>query len=424
MPEDTVVGLPRPGGTVEDDPLLGVLRDGARRMLRQAIEAEVAEFLALHADRVDDHGRRRLVRNGHAPERTIQTGIGPLEVRRPRVRDRGAAGDARIRFTSAVLPAYLRRTRNVEELLPWLYLKGVSTGQFEEALTALLGPNAPGLSATTIRRLVAAWRDEHRRWLHRDPSGKRYVYVWADGVYFAPRLEHDRQCILVLIGADASGRKELLAIDDGFRESEQSWHELLVRLRDENGLVIEPELATGDGALGFWQAARKVWPMTKQQRCWVHKTVNVLNKLPPSVQKKAKADLHAIYEAASRAEAEAAFDRFLAKYGAKYDKAAHCLAKDRAALLAFYDVPAEHWKHVRSTNPIESTFATVRLRTDKTKGCLSRDTALALVFKLARAAERHWRRLNGPDRLAEVIRGVRFRDGEPVQAAEDQAAAA
>jgi putative transposase len=424
MPEDAVVGWPRPGGTVEDDPLLGVLRDGARRMLTQAIEAEVAAFLAAHADLVDDHGRRRLVRNGHAPERTIQTGIGPIEVRRPRVRDRGAAGGAPIRFTSAVLPAYLRRTRNVEELLPWLYLKGISTGQFEEALTALLGPDAPGLSATTIRRLVSTWQEEHRRWLRRDLSGRRYVYVWADGVYFAPRLEHDRQCILVLIGADASGRKELLAIDDGFRESEQSWHELLVRLRDENGLVVEPELATGDGALGFWQAARKVWPTTKQQRCWVHKTVNVLNKLPPSVQKKAKADLHAIYEAASRAEAEAAFDRFLAKYGAKYDKAAHCLAKDREALLAFYDVPAEHWKHVRSTNPIESTFATVRLRTDKTKGCLSRDTALAMVFKLAKAAERHWRRLNGPDRLAEVLRGVRFLDGEPVQAAEDQAAAA
>ncbi len=401
-----------------------MLREGARRMLRQAIEAEVAGFLATHAGQVDDHGRRRVVRNGHAPERTIQTGIGPVEVRRPRVRDRGAGDAPRIRFTSAILPAYLRRARNVEELLPWLYLKGISTGQFEEALAALLGPDAPGLSATTIRRLVSAWQDEHRRWRGRDLSTKRYVYVWADGVYFAPRLEHDRQCILVLIGADAGGRKELLAIEDGFRESEQSWHELLVRLRDENGLAIDPELATGDGALGFWQAARKVWPTTKQQRCWVHKTVNVLNKLPKSVQKKAKADLHAIYEAASRAEAEAAFDRFLAKYGAKYDKAAHCLAKDREALLAFYDVPAEHWQLVRGTNPIESTFATVRRRTAKTKGCLSRDTALALVFKLAKAAERHWRRLNGPDRLAEAIRGVRFRDGEPVQAAEDQAAAA
>jgi transposase-like protein len=424
MEEDSVVGLPRRGGTVEDDPLLAVLREGARQMLSLAIEVEVAAFLAVHADRVDATGRRRLVRHGHAPKRSIQTGIGPIEVRRPRVRDRGADGESeRIRFTSAVLPAYLRRTRNVEELLPWLYLKGISTGQFEEALAVLLGPDAPGLSAATIRRLVSTWQDEHQRWQGRDLRTKRYLYVWADGVYFAPRLEHERQCVLVLIGADANGKKELLALDDGFRESEQSWHELLVRVRDENGLVIDPELATGDGALGFWKAARKVWPAVQAQRCWVHKTANVLNYLPKSVQNKAKADLHAIYEAASRADAEAAFDRFLAKYQAKYEKAAGCLAKDREALLAFYAFPAEHWKHVRSTNPVESTFATVRLRTSKTKGCLSRATGLAMAFKLAKSAEGHWRRLNGSERLAEIIRGVRFRDGEPVTAAEDQAAA-
>ena len=423
MQEDTVVGLPRPGGAVEDDPLLVVLREGARQMLRHAIEAEVAAFLAVHADEVDEGGRRRLVRHGHAPRRVIQTGIGGIEVQRPRVRDRGTGAAARIRFTSAVLPAYLRRTRNVEELLPWLYLKGISTGQFEDALTVLLGPDAPGLSAATIRRLVSTWQDEHQRWQERDLSAKRYVYVWADGVYFAPRLEHARQCMLVLIGADAGGKKELLAIDDGFRESEQSWHELLVRLRDENGLVIEPELATGDGALGFWKAARQVWPTVRAQRCWVHKTANVLNYLPKSVQTKAKADLHAIYEAASRSDAEAAFDRFLAKYEAKYDKAASCLAKDREALLAFYDFPAEHWKHVRSTNPVESTFATVRLRTAKTKGCLSRATALAMVYKLARSAERHRRRINGSDRLAEIVRGARFRDVDPVIAGEDQVAA-
>jgi putative transposase len=424
MEEDSVVGLPRRGGTVEDDPLLAVLREGARQMLSLAIEVEVAAFLAVHADRVDATGRRRLVRHGHAPKRSIQTGIGPIEVRRPRVRDRGADGESeRIRFTSAVLPAYLRRTRNVEELLPWLYLKGISTGQFEEALTVLLGPDAPGLSAATIRRLVSTWQDEHQRWQGRDLRTKRYLYVWADGVYFAPRLEHERQCVLVLIGADANGKKELLALDDGFRESEQSWHELLVRVRDENGLVIDPELATGDGALGFWKAARKVWPAVQAQRCWVHKTANVLNYLPKSVQNKAKADLHAIYEAASRADAEAAFDRFLAKYQAKYEKAAGCLAKDREALLAFYAFPAEHWKHVRSTNPVESTFATVRLRTSKTKGCLSRATGLAMAFKLAKSGEGHWRRLNGSERLAEIIRGVRFRDGEPVTAAEDQAAA-
>ena len=307
-------------------------------------------------------------------------------------------------------------------MLPWLYLKGISTGQFEDTLKVLLGPDAPGLSAATIRRLVATWQDEHQRWQARDLSAKRYLYVWADGVYFAPRLEHDRQCILVLIGADAGGKKELLAIDDGFRESEQSWHELLVRLRDENGLVIDPELAIGDGALGFWKAAREIWPNIKQQRCWVHKTANILNYLPKSVQSKAKTDLHAIYEAASRADAEAALDRFLAKYEAKYDKAAGCLAKDRdsARLLRFPGRALEARPH---GHPIESTFATVRLRTAKTKGCLSRETALAMVFKLTRSAERHWRRLNGSERLAEIIRGVRFRDGEPVTATEDQAAA-
>jgi len=406
-----------------DDPLLAVLRDGARRMLMQAIEAEVEAFLAAHAELVDEQGRRRIVRNGHAPERQIQTGIGPIEVRRPKIRDRGAGDAAPIRFTSAVLPAYLRRTRNIEELLPWLYLKGVSAGRFGEALTALLGADAPGLSAATVRRLSASWREEHERWRQRDLSARRYVYLWADGVYFTPRLEHEHQCMLVLIGADARGRKELLAIEDGYRESAQSWRELLLRLRDENGLRLDPELATGDGALGFWQALHEVWPRTRHQRCWVHKIANVLNKLPPSLQGKAKQDLHAIYEAESRKEAEAAFDRLIVRYGAKYDKAVACLAKDREALLAFYDFPAEHWKHVRTSNPIESTFATVRLRTDKTKGCLSRKTALAMVFKLAKSAERRWRRLDGSERLAQVIEGVRFRDGEPVQAAEEQAAA-
>jgi putative transposase len=421
--KDTVVPLPRPGAAVDADPLLAVLREGARRLLTQAIEAEVEAFLVAHLDLTDELGRRRLVRNGHAPERHIQTGIGPIEVRRPRVRDRDGSGSPPIHFSSAILPAYLRRTRNIEELLPWLYLKGVSTGQFEEALTALLGPDAPGLSATTIRRLTEAWQEEHTRWQRRDLSTRRYLYLWADGVYFTPRLDHERQCLLVLIGADASGRKELLAVEDGFRESAQSWRELLLRLRDENGLVLEPELATGDGALGFWQALHEVWPKTRQQRCWVHKTANVLNALPKSVHGKAKQDLHAIYEAENRAAAEAALDRFLAKYGPKYAKAVACLAKDRDALLAFYAAPAEHWKHVRTTNPIESTFATVRLRTERTKGCLSRQTALAMVFKLAKSAERHWRRLDGTERFAQVIAGVRFRDGEPVQAAEEQAAA-
>ncbi len=290
-------------------------------------------------------------------------------------------------------------------------------------MAALLGPGAPGLSAATVRRLSESWRAEHERWCRRDLSTRRYVYLWADGVYFTPRLEHERQCLLVLIGADATGRKELLAIEDGWRESAQSWRELLLRLRDESGLKLDPELATGDGALGFWQALHGVWPKTKQQRCRVHKTADVPNKPPASLQGKAKQDLHAIYETANRKEAEQALDRFVAKYGAKYGEAAACLSKDRESLLAFYAFPAEHWKHVRTGNPIESTFATVRLRTDKTKGCLSRQTALAMVFKLAKSAERHWRRLDGSDRPAQVIEGVHFRDGEPVQEAEDQAAA-
>jgi putative transposase len=420
--EGTVVQLPKPGATLADDPLLAVLREGARRMLTRAVEAEVEAFLAAHAGLADGRGRRRLVRNGHAPERPIQTGIGPLAVSRPRVRDRGDGGSEPIRFSSAILPPYLRRTRDIEELLPWLYLKGVSTGQFAEALAALLGPDAPGLSAATVRRLTEAWQEEHARWRKRDLSARRYVYLWADGVHFTPRLDQERQCLLVLIGADASGRKELLAVEDGFRESAQSWRELLLRLRDENGLALDPALATGDGALGFWRALHEVWPKTRQQRCWVHKAANVLNKLPRSLQGKAKQDLHAIYEAENRKEAEAALDRFVAKYGPKYDKAVACLTKDREALLAFYAAPAEHWKHIRTTNPIESTFATVRLRTERTKGCLSRETALAMVFKLARSAERRWRRLDRTERLAQVIAGVRFRDGEPVQATEEQAA--
>ena len=424
MERDTVVRLGLPGSSVADDPLLLVLRDGARRMLQQVIEAELEAFLRAHAELEDAHRRRRVVRNGHAPEREIQTGIGPISVRRPKLRDRGdGAGGERIRFTWKVLPPFLRRTKNVEELLPWLYLKGVSTGQFDEALTALLGPDAPGLSASTVRRLVATWQQEHERWQRRDLAGRRFVYLWADGVYFTPRLDHDRQCLLVVIGADADGNKELLAIEDGFRESAQSWRELLLRLRDENGLTVDPELATGDGGLGFWKALHEIWPKTRQQRCWVHKTANVLNRLPSSVQGKAKKDLHAIYQAENRESAEKAFDRFIAKYGTKHDKAADCLVKDRATLLAFYDFPAEHWKHVRTSNPIESTFATVRLRTDKTKGCLSRDTALAMVFKLAKSAERHWRKLDGASRLGQLIEGVEFRNGEPVQDAGEKIAA-
>jgi transposase-like protein len=411
MREDTVVHLRQPG-TFSEDPLTEILRLGARRLLAQAVEMEVTAFVEGHADLADEAGRRRIVRHGYLPERAIQTGIGPVAVRCPRVRDRGAGETgSRVRFTSAILPRYLRRAKSIEELLPWLYLKGISTGDFSEALGALLGPEAPGLSASTIARLKEVWHGELEHWQRRDLSAKRYVYFWADGIYFSARLDHDKQCIVVIIGADELGRKELLAIADGYRESAQSWREVLLDLK-RRGLAIAPELATGDGALGFWKALREVYGTTREQRCWVHKTANVLNKLPKSLQGKAKGHLQDIWMAETKQDAEKAFDFFLEAYGAKYNKAVACLAKDRDVLLAFYDFPAEHWKHIRTTNPIESTFATVRLRTTKTKGCLSRMTAFTMVFKLCQSASKKWRRLDGSHHIAEIIQGVKFKDGE------------
>jgi len=318
--------------------------------------------------------------------------------------------EEREKFTSAILPPYLRKTKSVEELLPWLYLKGVSTGDFSEALAALLGPDAKGLSATTITRLKAIWEKEYHDWSKRALAGKQYVYVWADGVYFNIRLEGGRQCILVLLGATADGKKELIAIQDGQRESEQSWKELLLDVQ-ARGLTIEPKLAIGDGALGFWKAVRQLWSDVREQRCWVHKTANVLDKLPKGVQPKAKEMLHAIYLAPGRAEAEKAFDLFMRMYEAKYPKATECLSKDRTELLVFYDFPAEHWVHLRTTNVIESVFATVRLRTEKTKGSGTRVACLTMVFKLMESASRRWRSLNGSPLLAEVLKGVVFVDG-------------
>ena len=385
-----------------------VLQAGAHKLLAQAIEAEVASFLEAYAALVDDAGRRRVVRNGYLPERAIQTGIGPVSVRQPRVRDRG---DGAIRFTSAILPRYLRRTKSLQDLLPWLYLKGISSGDFSDALAALLGTQAPGLSASTITRLKEVWQDEMECWQRRDLTAKRYVYFWVDGIYFGARMEEEKQCILVVIGARDTGRKELIAITDGYRESERSWLEVLLDLK-RRGLEMGPELAVGDGALGFWKALRQVYGIAREQRCWVHKTGNVLNKLPKGLQKKAKSHLQGIWMAETRKQAENAFDFFLEAYGPKYDKATACLAKDRDALLTFYDFPAEHWKHIRTTNPIESTFATVRLRTYRTKGCLSRKTAMAMVFKLCQSAQKKWRKLNGSNHLAEIIRGVKFLDGE------------
>jgi putative transposase len=410
MHEDTVVSFSHPDRILIEDPLTKVVRAGARRLLAEAVEAEVSAFVAEHSDLVDEVGRRRVVRHGYVPERDVQTGVGAIRVRRPRVRDRAPGSDGPIRFTSTILPPYLRRAKSVEELLPWLYLKGISTGDFGEALAALLGPDAPGLSATTIARLKMVWAEEYERWTRRDLSARRYVYFWADGVYFQPRLDHDKQCLLVIIGADEIGNKDIVGLSDGYRESTQSWLELLLDLK-RRGLTVAPELAVGDGALGFWKALRQVYGRPREQRCWVHKTANVLNKLPKSVQGKAKGHLQDIWMAETKADAEAAFDFFIEAYGPKYDKAAACLAKDRQCLLTFYDFPAEHWKHLRSTNPIESTFANLRLRTNKTKGCLSRKTALAMVFKLLLSARKKWRRLDGSDHLAEVIQGVTFKDG-------------
>jgi putative transposase len=410
MKEDTIVRFRQPG-SFSDDPLTDVLRAGARQLLAQAIEAEVEAHITAHSHLLDEDGRRRVVRHGHLPERLVQTGIGAVAVRAPRTRDRDPAGvGGRIRFTSSILPPYLRRAKSVEELLPWLYLKGISTGDFSEALAALLGPDAPGLAASTIARLKALWWDEYERWRRRDLSAKRYVYFWVDGIYFSPRMDHDKQCVLVIIGADAHGHKDIIGLADGYRESEQSWKELLLDLK-RRGLQSGPELAIGDGALGFWKALHQVYGETRVQRCWVHKTANVLNQMPKSLQARAKGHLQDIWMAETKADADVAFDFFIEAYGAKYDKAAERLVKDRDVLLSFYEFPAEHWKRIRTTNPIESTFATVRLSTVKTKGCLSRKTALAMTFKLILSAKRKWRKLDGSTLLAEVIDGVQFQDG-------------
>jgi len=419
--DTNVLQLSQPGGF--SDPLTEVLRNGARALLAQAVEAEVAALLGVHAGELTADGRQRLVRHGFLPKREIMTGIGPVAVRCPRVRDRVGLGSQRIRFSSAILPPYARRSKNLEVLLPILYLKGISTGQFEEALVALLGKDAGGLSASTIARLKEAWSEEHARWSERDLSAKRYVYFWVDGIHVQARLEDDAQCLLVIIGATPDGKKELVGLIDGVRESGQSWRELLLDLK-RRGLTIAPELAVADGALGFWQAIEEVWPQTRAQRCWVHKTANVLNKLPKSQQAKAKRALQEIWMAETKRDALVAFDAFVETWGVKYDKAVECLIKDRDVLLTFYDFPAEHWKHLRTTNVIESSFATIRHRTVRSKGCLSNKTALAMIFKLAEAAEKSWRRLDGHNQLPKVILGIKFADGLEVVRSQVQAAAA
>ena len=416
-----VFPLRQPGNI--DDPLTDILQSGARRLLARAIELEAETFLETMKDLKLADGRDRVVRHGHGPERAIQTGIGPVEVSRVKIRDRGAASEGeRIRFTSAILPLWARRTRSLDSLLPVLYLRGISTGDFQEALSALLGADAPNLSPAVISRLTAEWKEEYTRWQKRDLSARHYVYCWADGVYLQARMEEHSDCMLVLLGATPEGKKELIGFQVGVRESAQSWRELLIDVKSR-GLSIAPEVAVGDGALGFWKAIEEIFPGTRHQRCWLHKTVNTLDKVPLSVQPKMKQDLREIYLAPNRGAAEAALNVFAEKYRVKYGKAVECLTKDRESLLTFYDLPAEHWEHLRTTNPIESVFATVRHRTVRTKGSLSSATAKLMVFKLIIAASKTWRRLNGTNQLPKVIGGVRFQDGiEVIEAPTNRAA--
>jgi len=409
MKKDTVVELRRPGQG--QDLLSTMLRDGAQRLVAQAVEAEFADFLARAAGERLADGRAAVVRNGFQPEREILTGLGSVRVRVPKARSRGEEAAV---FRSSLVPPYVRRAKSVEAVLPWLYLHGVSTGNMQEALAALLGPAAAGLSASAVARLKGCWAEEYRLWRRAKLGRDRWVYLWVDGIYSGLRAEDERLCALVVVGVNERGQKKLLAIEDGVRESKQSWREVLLGLKGR-GLTLPPKLAVGDGALGFWAAVREIYPDTRPQRCWVHKTANVLNYLPKALQPKAKAALHEIWMAETKPQALVAFAQFVTTFEAKYPKAVECLVKDREALLAFYDFPAEHWIHIRTTNPIESTFATIRHRTDRTKGCLTRDGMLSMIFKLGMSAEHNWRRLRGFEWLAKVISGATFRDGIEVQ---------
>jgi transposase-like protein len=410
MSKDSVVEFRKPEEV--QDAFTAFIRQGAQRLIAQAVQAELEEFLAGFAGQKDESGRGAVVRNGYLPERTILTGVGAIAVRVPKVRSRS---EESVVFRSALVPSYVRRAHTVDAALPWLYLHGVSTGDMSEALAALVGPEAAGLSPAVVSRLKTRWQKEYEAWCRAALGKERWVYLWADGIYSGLRAEEQRLCALVVIGVNERGQKRFLAIEDGVRESKQSWRELLLGLK-RRGLTSPPRLAVGDGALGFWAALEEIYPETRQQRCWVHKIVNVLNYLPKAAQPKAKQALAQIWMAETKADASVAFEQFVHTYRAKYPKAVECLAKDRDALLAFFEFPAEHWIHIRSTNVIESTFATIRQRTDRTKGCLTRAGMLAMLFKLAMSAEQHWRRLRGFEWLAKVIRGVKFRDGVEVRA--------
>ena len=398
-------------GSEIQDVIERTARDGAQRILQAALESEVEAHLERCSMLRNRQGRKAVVRNGHGPERTILTGVGPLAVRRPRVDERGVGEDPEHRrFCSGILPRFLRRTPTLEGALATLYLKGVSTNDFPTALAAIMGEGARGLSATTITRLKQAWEVEYEQWRKRKLDAMEYAYLWADGVYFNVRLEEERSCILVVVGANFQGEKELLAVRDGYRESEQSWKELLLELKDR-GLEMDPKLAIADGALGFWKALPQIFPTTRGQRCWVHKTANILDKLPKSVQGRGKSMIHDIYLAETKESALKAHRLFVQSFEQKYPKAVACLQDDEQALFAFYDFPAGHWQHIRSTNVIESVFATVRLRTTKTKGCGTRAATLTMAFMLIQEAEKNWRRIDVWDQLRLVHEGRVFTDG-------------
>lgn len=407
MKKDNIINYQNPSQNLVTDALSDFLRSSAQKMLQLAIEEEVQNFITMYQDKLLSNGNKQIVRNGYLPERNIQTGIGEMAVKVPRVRDRGKED---IKFTSNLIPQYMRRTVTIDVLLPLLYLKGISTKDFADSFEPILGSSPKNLSPNVISRLKAGWHDQYLLWQMRDLSKKKYVYFWADGVYLQARMESEKNCILVIVGVDEYGKKEVVAIDDGFRESKESWQGLLRDLKSR-GLKHAPKLAVGDGALGFWGALTEEYPDTVQQRCWVHKTSNILNKLPKSQQARAKQMIHNIYLAASREEAQTAWKKFILAYSVKYPKAMECLAKNEKELLAFYDFPAEHWIHLRTTNPIESTFATVKHRTRKSRNCFSRNTIIAATYKLFLEAEKRWKPLRGKNRIAQVINMEKFIDG-------------
>lgn len=415
MKKNTVV--PLAGRDAVVDPLTEMLRQGARQLIQQAVEAELQELLEAHSQRRTEDGKAGVVRNGYLPERELQTGLGPVTIQIPKVRSKTGKP---VTFRSALVPPYVRKTKSLEAALPWLYLKGVSSGEMEQALKVLVGPEAKGLSASTVSRLKQVWAQEYQVWREERLDKDRWVYIWADGVYSGLRSEQTKLCSLVVVGVNERGIKRFLAIEDGVRESTQSWREVLLTLKSRG--MNAPELAIGDGAMGFWAALEEVYGETRQQRCWMHKTGNVLNALPKSVQPKAKQALHDIWQAPTKPDAEKAFALFLKTYGAKYPKATLCLEKDRGELMAFYDFPAQHWQSIRTSNPIESTFGTIRHRTKRSKGCLSRDGMLHMMFKLGQCAERKWRRLRGFDYLAKVVTGIKFKDGIEVTEIDQNAA--